>query len=217
MTTVANKDRVSKAGLAALNKELYGHIYSCRKTPHRLLTFGSQRTVVCLPVYARFSLSFSHLAPRLSLSLFSFIFSLRPFLSHALLLLSSVVFPVLLRSPHLGRIYTNPLSLSFFNLFSRSPAFSSSRSPLVHRSCFSYHTNPSLFLVSLSSPPCQSNRIPFPFLHAFFSLAICLLDYHLFVRCYVTHFIITPAHFSHSCFRFYENVLLKTDNYVPGN
>lgn len=33
------KGRVSKAGLAALNKELYSHIYSCRKTLRRLLTF----------------------------------------------------------------------------------------------------------------------------------------------------------------------------------
>lgn len=44
-----SKGRVSKAGLAALNKELYGRIYSCRKTLRRLLTFGSQ-TVALLAV-----------------------------------------------------------------------------------------------------------------------------------------------------------------------
>lgn len=40
------KGRVWKAGLAALNKELYSHIYSCRKTLRRLLTFV-QRRVLC--------------------------------------------------------------------------------------------------------------------------------------------------------------------------
>lgn len=66
------KGRVSKAGLAALNKELYGHIYSCRKTLRRLLTFAHGRWLCVLFVYI-LSLSLSFFPSRfvyLSLALF---------------------------------------------------------------------------------------------------------------------------------------------------
>lgn len=54
--------------LAALNKELYSHIYSCRKTLRRLLTFV-QRTVCALSLS-----SFSRSAPRSQSSfLYSFL------------------------------------------------------------------------------------------------------------------------------------------------
>lgn len=53
------KDRVSKAGLAALNKELYGHIYSCRKTLRRLLTFAHGRWLLMYPLLIYY-LSFTH-------------------------------------------------------------------------------------------------------------------------------------------------------------
>lgn len=61
------KDRVSKAGLAALNKELYGHIYSCRKRLRRLLTFAHGRWLLMYPPHL---LSLLH-----SFFLFRFIFS----------------------------------------------------------------------------------------------------------------------------------------------
>lgn len=61
------KGRVSKAGLAALNKELYGHIYSCRKTLRRLLAFEHGRWLLMYPPHL---LSLLH-----SFFLFRFIFS----------------------------------------------------------------------------------------------------------------------------------------------
>lgn len=68
------KGRVWKAGLAALNKELYNHIYSCRKTLRRSLTFV-QRTVVFFLPLARLSLVYSKLLillyPRLVTPCFS--------------------------------------------------------------------------------------------------------------------------------------------------
>lgn len=74
---VASKGRVSKAGLAVLNKELYGHIYSCRKTLRRLLTFGSQ--AVCASSFTTYLfLSLSDLS--FSLLFFSFLHHF--FISH---------------------------------------------------------------------------------------------------------------------------------------
>lgn len=165
---------------------------------------------------ALFALFLSSRAPSLTFSLLVHLFSPSLPFSRA----SPSLIRCLSRSSSLSSprtyIYKSSFSLVLQSFLSLARFFIISFSSRTSFLFFLSHESLSLSRFSFFSP-CQSNRIPFPFLHAFFSLAICLLDYHLFVRCYVTHFIITPAHFSHSCFRFYENVLLKTDNYVPGN
>lgn len=93
-TVVASKGRVSKAGLAVLNKELYGHIYSCRKTLRRLLTFGSQ--AVCASSFTIFLfLSLSDL----SFSLLFFSFNISSSLTSTRAFLWCVIFLYSLRSP----------------------------------------------------------------------------------------------------------------------
>lgn len=115
------KDRVSKAGLAALNKELYGHIYSCRKTLRRLLTFAHGRWLL---MYSPHLLSLLH-----SFFLFRFIFSatassfylsfsfttvsFRPFISPAFLSLVDLF--VLFHSLRLTHIYIHICMNNYFS------------------------------------------------------------------------------------------------------
>lgn len=122
---MSSKGRVSKAGLAALNKELYGHIYSCRKTLRRLLTFGSHRQLC--------GFSFTIL-PFLHLSLFPirflpvhYFFSV--FLTPCSLLFRLLAFCFYYCSLCIQTQMNNSLSFySFPNLFSRSFNFYSSHS-----------------------------------------------------------------------------------------
>lgn len=91
--------RVSKAGLAALNKELYGHIYSCRKTLRRLLTFAHGRcALVCALLLRLLSLLRSFFPSR---------FISFPFLSLTLFLSLSLFppAPLLLSPPFLSIPY----------------------------------------------------------------------------------------------------------------
>lgn len=90
---MSSKGRVSKAGLAALNKELYGHIYSCRKTLRRLLTFGSHRQLcgfsfTILPFH-RLSLSNPFPSRSLFFSVSLSLLASLPFVSFLFLLLFS--------------------------------------------------------------------------------------------------------------------------------
>lgn len=102
-----------KAGQAALNKELYGHIYSCRKTLRRLLTFGSQ-TVVRASSFAIFppslsvfhffsrflSLSFRFVSPSLSRTLSSSSVNISLRLASSRAFLAFIVFLVQLFSSY---------------------------------------------------------------------------------------------------------------------
>lgn len=115
------KGRVSKAGLAALNKELYGHIYSCRKTLRRLLTFVHRRwLLVYLPrllsllhSFFLFRFIFSATATFCSSSSFTIV-SLRPPISLAFL--SLVVLFILFYSLH-TYTHTNVYEQSLFSFY----------------------------------------------------------------------------------------------------
>lgn len=115
--------------LAALNKELYSHIYSCRKTLRRLLTFV-QRTVCAL---SPFSLCASF---PILLSLFLSRYSPPPFL------------PL-----HRTRrcIFTSSLSFlpSFLSAFSSKPSLSLS---LLFSSAFRSLHHPRLFNLVFPTP-----------------------------------------------------------------
>lgn len=136
------KDRVSKAGLAALNKELYGRIYSCRKTLRRLLTFGSQ-TVVLVRLLLVYSFSSSLFSP--------FIFFVLPILD---LLCFSLFFPRL-PFPVVSLFLTRFSLATYIMPFLYPPFFptilcmytdESFSTSLVHRSFLSLAFSSSLFL-----------------------------------------------------------------------
>lgn len=139
------KDRVSKAGLAALNKELYGHIYSCRKTLRRLLTFAHGRWLLMYPPHLLsllhsfflfrfiFSATASSFCPFFSFTTVSF----RPSISPAFLSLVDLF--VLFHSLSFSSSHTHTHTYMYEQLFlllylplSRSLTFSPARSLLRH-------------------------------------------------------------------------------------
>lgn len=142
---MASKGRVSKVGLAALNKELYDHIYSCHKTLRRLLTFSSLRQPApphlpsFLFSFSLFPIRFLHYFPSHFLArfffvcfLFSFVFIHIVFLTQPQMnihtqmndLLSFFLFPNLFFGfdfYHL--IFFLSISLSFLPLYAFSSFF----------------------------------------------------------------------------------------------
>lgn len=121
------RDRVSKAGLAPLNKELYGHIYSCRKTLRRLLTFAHEHCL-CASSFAVFLLSLLPLAR--SFSPLNSSPATFPLLLHTVSLLRFSLVPCLFRSSsqsssrtrsHTRALYTYTHTLTRRNLPRRPP------------------------------------------------------------------------------------------------
>lgn len=136
---MASKGRVSKVGLAALNKELYDHIYSCHKTLRRLLTFSSLRQPApphlpsFLFSFSLFPIRFLHYFPSHFLARFFFV-----------CFLFSFVFIFILFSSHNHKwIYTHKWMIYFlsfyFLIFSLVLIFIISFSFSLYRSPFSHY------------------------------------------------------------------------------